>query len=241
MRHVDGGAHRVDGEQRRADDAERHEPPALEPLARSASGRSRSGTRTTAGPRSASGRRRARSRPSHPCSSPARPMYSVRPPIHSSPLRLLRTLSGLSSHVCSNSRCTARVKLSSATRKNTNPTRPRLVLDAGRREDVVDRLRAAARQPIAVDDAVGGVLPAEARRDRARDDRQRDDRGQRARRERHRAVEAHHLLEAADHPQHELRPQPERQGADDPLTIDLDGRHAGWSSSGVSRDITPSG
>jgi hypothetical protein len=112
---------------------------------------------------------------------------------------------------------------------------------AGRREDVLHRLRTAARQPIAVDDAVGGVLPAEVRRQRARDDRQRDDRGQRARRERHRAVEADDLLEAVDDPQDELWPQPERQGANDPLTIDVHGRHAGWSSAGGSRDITPSG
>ena len=60
--------------------------------------------------------------------TPLRARYAVSPPIHSSPLNVLRTLSGLSSHVCSNSRCTARVKLRTATRRNRNPTMPRVVL-----------------------------------------------------------------------------------------------------------------
>ena len=42
---------------------------------------------------------------------------------------MLRTLSGLSSHVCSNSRCTAREKLSTAIRRKKKPKMPRLVLE----------------------------------------------------------------------------------------------------------------
>ena len=50
------------------------------------------------------------------------------PTVHRRPLKVLRTLSASSSQVCSNSRCTARVKLSTAIMKNRNPTIPRLVL-----------------------------------------------------------------------------------------------------------------
>ena len=55
-------------------------------------------------------------------------MYSASPPIQSSPLKVLRTLIGLSSQPCSISRCTARVKLSTATIRKRNPMMPRLVL-----------------------------------------------------------------------------------------------------------------
>ena len=49
------------------------------------------------------------------------------PPIQSSPLAVLRTLSGASSQVCSNSRCTPRVKLRTAIMRKKKPTMPRLV------------------------------------------------------------------------------------------------------------------
>ena len=55
------------------------------------------------------------------------PMYATRPATHFSPLVVLRTLSGLSSHVCSNSRWTPRVKLRTATSSRNAPTRPMLV------------------------------------------------------------------------------------------------------------------
>ena len=97
---------------------------------------------------------------------------------------------------------------------------PRLVLvPDGRREDVPDRLGAAARQLVAVDDALRGALAPELRGHRAGDDRQRDRGGERAGGQRDRAVEARHLLEPVDDAQHELRPQPERQRADDALAI----------------------
>ena len=60
--------------------------------------------------------------------TPLSVMYTARPPIQSSPLNVLRTLSGLSSQVCSNSRCTAREKLRTATMRKRNPMTPRLVL-----------------------------------------------------------------------------------------------------------------
>jgi hypothetical protein len=60
--------------------------------------------------------------------TPLRAAYSVSPPIQSSALNVLRTLSGLSSHVCSNSRCTAREKLRTATIRKRNPMMPTLVL-----------------------------------------------------------------------------------------------------------------
>jgi hypothetical protein len=74
-----------------------------------------------------------RLRPSAAWRTPLREAYTKNPPIQSSPLKVLRTLSGLSSQVCSNSRCTARVKLRTATNRKRNPTMPRLVLvpDAG--------------------------------------------------------------------------------------------------------------
>ena len=48
--------------------------------------------------------------------------YAVRPAIQSRPLAVLRTLSGLSSQVCSNSRCVPRVKLSTATTISRSPS-----------------------------------------------------------------------------------------------------------------------
>ena len=66
-------------------------------------------------------------------SSPLSEMYTVSPAIHRRPLTVLRTLSGLSSHVCSNSRCTVRVKLNTAITRKNAPRRPMLVSepDAG--------------------------------------------------------------------------------------------------------------
>ena len=97
---------------------------------------------------------------------------------------------------------------------------PRLVLvPVGRREDVPDRLGAAARQLVAVDDALGRALAPELRRHRARDDQQRDRRGERAGRQRDRAVESRDLLKPVDDAEHELRPQPERQRPHDALAI----------------------
>ena len=60
--------------------------------------------------------------------APLTPMNTARPAIHCSPLNVLRTLSAFSSQVCSNSRCTAREKLRTATIKNRNPITPMLVL-----------------------------------------------------------------------------------------------------------------
>jgi hypothetical protein len=51
----------------------------------------------------------------------------MRPPAQRRPFAELRTLSGLSSHACSNSRWKARVKLSTATSRKMNPTTPMLV------------------------------------------------------------------------------------------------------------------
>ena len=62
---------------------------------------------------------------------PADGMYTASPPTQSSPLNVLRTLSGFSSQVCSNSRCTARVKLRTATSRKSKPMIPMLVLEPG--------------------------------------------------------------------------------------------------------------
>ena len=48
-------------------------------------------------------------------------IHAESPPIHSSPLTVLRTLSGSSSHVSSNSRCTARLKLRTAINRKKHP------------------------------------------------------------------------------------------------------------------------
>ena len=89
----------------------------------------------------------------------------------------------------------------------------------GRREDVRDRLGAASRQLVTVDDAVGRALPPELRGHRARDDRQRDRRGERGGGQRDRAVESRDLLKPVDDAEHELGPQPERQRPHDALAI----------------------
>ena len=89
----------------------------------------------------------------------------------------------------------------------------------GRREDVPDRLGAASGQVVPVDDAVGRALAAELRGHRARDDHQRDRGRERGRGQCDRAVESRDLLEAVDDAEHELRPQPERQRADDALAV----------------------
>ena len=49
------------------------------------------------------------------------------PAAHFRPLSVLRTLRGLSSQACSNSRCIARVKLSTATTSRSVPMKPMLV------------------------------------------------------------------------------------------------------------------
>ncbi len=69
-------------------------------------------------------------------------------------------------------------------------------------------------------------FPPSCGRDRAHHDRQGDHRRERARGKRDRAVEARHLLEPAHHAEHELRPQPERQRADDALALRQVGRHS---------------
>ena len=66
--------------------------------------------------------------PNAPWSTPVAARYPRRPAIQSSPLNVLRTLSGSSSQVCSNSRCTPRVKLNTAIKRNRNPRRPSDVL-----------------------------------------------------------------------------------------------------------------
>ena len=56
-----------------------------------------------------------------PWIQPLSVMYSMSAAIQSSPLTELRTLSGLSSQVCSNSRCAAREKLSTAIMSSSAP------------------------------------------------------------------------------------------------------------------------
>ena len=97
---------------------------------------------------------------------------------------------------------------------------PRLVfVPDARREDVLDRLGAASRQVVTVDDALGRALASEFGREGARNDRQRDERRERSGGQGDRAVEARHLLKPVDDAQHELRPQPERQRPDGVLAI----------------------
>ena len=89
----------------------------------------------------------------------------------------------------------------------------------GRREDVLDRLGAAAGELVAVDDAVGRALAPELRGHGAGEDGQGDRGRERAGGQGDRAVEARHLLKAVDDAQHELRPQPERQRPHDALAV----------------------
>ena len=112
------------------------------------------------------------------------------------------------------------VKLRTAIRRKREPRMPMLVLVARRRrEDVLDRLGAAARQAVAVDDPLGRALASELRRHGAGDDRQRDHRRQRPGGEGDRAVEARHLLKAVDDAEQELGPQPERERPRDALAV----------------------
>ena len=158
--------------------------------------------------------------PSAAWRAPLSATYSPSPPIQSSPLKVLRTLSGSSSQVCSISRCTAREKLRTATMQEEEPDDAKAGVGArGRGEDVADRLGAASGQVVTVDDAVGRALPSELRRQGARDDRQRDQGRERSGGQRDRAVESRHLLKPVDHAQHELGPQPERQRPHDALAI----------------------
>jgi hypothetical protein len=89
----------------------------------------------------------------------------------------------------------------------------------GRREDVPDRLRAAAGQAVALDDALGRALAPQLHGERTDEDHQRDHRRQRAGGQRDRTIEATDLLEPVDDAEHELRTQPERQGPHDALAI----------------------
>ena len=60
--------------------------------------------------------------------APLTVIHTESPPIHSSPLNVLRTLNGASSQVCSNNRCTDLVKLRTAITRKSNPTMPMLVV-----------------------------------------------------------------------------------------------------------------
>ena len=89
------------------------------------------------------------------------------------------------------------------------------------------RLGAAAGQLVTVDDALGRALAAEPGGQALVTIVSGIVRGERAGGQGDRAVEARHLLEAVDDAQHELRPQPERERADDALAIQLQDRHRG--------------
>ena len=74
----------------------------------------------------------ASSRVQRPISARTPPLIAMNiasPAIHRSPLSVLRTLNGRSSQACSNSRCTARVKLSTASTRKKTPSRPMLVVE----------------------------------------------------------------------------------------------------------------
>ena len=109
-----------------------------------------------------------RPRPSAAWTTPVTAMYTQSPPIQSSPLNVLRTLSGSSSQVCSNSRCTAREKLSTATEEEEPDDAKARARARGRREDFPDRLGAAAGQVVTVDDVIGCVFAPELRGQGAR-------------------------------------------------------------------------
>ena len=127
MRDVHRRADRVHREQHRLRDAEREEVRRAIRLALSTRPLQTRNTAVTGASSSAAASSR-RLRPSAAWMTPLTARYAVSPTIQSSPLNVLRTLSGSSSQACSNSRCTARVKLSTATRRKKNPTTPRLVL-----------------------------------------------------------------------------------------------------------------
>ena len=120
--------------------------------------------------------------------------YSASPPIQSSPSNVLRTLSGLSFQVCSIRRCTARGEAQHRDQEEEDPDDAEARARARRRrEDVLDRLGAAAGQLVAVDDALGGPLPPSCEVTRAGDDHQRDRGGERAGGQGDRAVEPRHF------------------------------------------------
>ena len=135
---------------------------------------------------------------------------------------MLRTLSGRSSHVCSNSRCTPRAKLRTAiTNRKSEPDDTDVVFVAvdGARS-VPDRLGAASGQGVAIDERIAPCPRPGLRQHRARQDRQRDQGGERAGGQRHRPVEARDDLKTVQDAEHERRPQPERQRPHDPLAVD---------------------
>ena len=72
------------------------------------------------------------------------------PPIHRSPLSVLRTLRGFSSQVCSNSRCTARREAQHRDHEEEEADEAEARARArGRREHRLDRFGAAAGQLVA--------------------------------------------------------------------------------------------
>ena len=105
VRDVDRRAHRVHRERHRSDERERDQVPRPIRLALSTQPLHPRNSADTGTSSSAAVISR-RLRPSVAWRTPLRPRYTVSPAIHSRPLNVLRTLSGLSSQVCSNSRCT---------------------------------------------------------------------------------------------------------------------------------------
>ena len=161
-----------------------------------------------------------RLRPSAAWRRPLRARYSASPPIQSSPLNVLRTLSGLELPGLLDQPLHAAGEAQDRDHEEQEPDDAEArALPVGRREDVLDRLGAASGQLVAVDDALGRALAPELRGHGAGDDHQRDRRRERAGGQRDRAVESRHLLKPVDDAQHELRPQPERQRPHDALAV----------------------
>ena len=149
---------------------------------------------------------------------PLTPRYTASPPTHSSPLNVFRTLSGIELPRLLDQSLHGAAEAQNRDHEKQEPDdaegRPH---PRGRREDVPDRRGAASGQLIAIDDPLGRGLAPDLGGHGARDDRQRDRRGERAGGQGDRAVESRDLLEPADDAKHELRPQPEREQADDAL------------------------
>ena len=102
-------------------------------------------------------------------------VYSASPPIQSSPLNVLRTLSGLELPGLLDQALHGAGEAQDRDHEEKEADDAKAGFRARRRrEDVLDRLGAVSGQVVAVDDALGRALASEFRRDGARDDRQRD-------------------------------------------------------------------
>ena len=159
-------------------------------------------------------------RPSATWRRPLSAAYSPSPPIQSSPLNVLRTLSGLELPGLLDQTLHGAGEAQDRDHEEKEPDDAKARARArGRREDILDRLGTASGQVVTVDDALGRALASELRREGARDDRQRDERRERSRGQGDRAVEPRELLKPVDDTEHELRPQPERERPHDALAI----------------------